>query len=236
MSLVVSLFEQYVNLKDDLHFDAMIEAAQVDDPGKLADTISARLNVGVNEKQNLLEIVSPIERLNRLAGILAIEVDNVELGRRIEARVEKHVQKLRSEYWVTERKKAIQLEMDEIKTILEAKQLAQDVEEKLVRDLKRLDVMFNQMPGQTKGSPDALAWAAIAPSIQAQRESLLGGRARTPLRSLVERHKEPVMEPRVLKPELPWPHARLAFWALLGGFAGGLVLNGLHWLIGRFAH
>jgi len=56
----------------------MIDAVRVDDAGKLADTSSAYLRVGVNEKQNLLEIISPIERLNRLAGILAIEVDNVE--------------------------------------------------------------------------------------------------------------------------------------------------------------
>src|SRR5262245_34602191 len=70
MSRVVALFEQYVKLSNNLHYDAMIAAVRVDDPGKLADTISAHLLVGVDEKQNLLEIISPIERLNRIAGIL----------------------------------------------------------------------------------------------------------------------------------------------------------------------
>jgi len=42
-------------------YDAMIAAVRVDDPGKLADTIAAHLLVGVDEKQNLLEIISPIE-------------------------------------------------------------------------------------------------------------------------------------------------------------------------------
>src|SRR5689334_15364421 len=62
MSRVVSLFEQYVKLSNNLHYDAMIAAVRVEDPGKLADTISAHLLVGVDEKQNLLEIISPIER------------------------------------------------------------------------------------------------------------------------------------------------------------------------------
>ena len=55
MSRVVSLFEQYVKLSNNLHYDAMIAAVRVDDPGKLADTIAAHLLVGVDEKQNLLE-------------------------------------------------------------------------------------------------------------------------------------------------------------------------------------
>ena len=57
MSRVVSLFEQYVKLSNNLHYDAMIAAVRVDDPGKLADTIAAHLLVGVDEKQNLLEII-----------------------------------------------------------------------------------------------------------------------------------------------------------------------------------
>src|SRR4029078_13285633 len=64
MSRVVSLFEQYVKLSNNLHYDAMMAAVRVDDRGKLADTIAAHLVVGVDEKQNLLEIISPLERLN----------------------------------------------------------------------------------------------------------------------------------------------------------------------------
>src|SRR2546422_751829 len=89
MSRVVSLFEQYVKLSNNLHYDAMIAAVRVDDPGKLADTIAAHLLVGVDEKQNLLEIISPLERLNRIAGILEIEVDKLHVDRRIQARVKK---------------------------------------------------------------------------------------------------------------------------------------------------
>src|ERR1044072_8507383 len=93
MTKVVSLFEQYVKLSNNLHYDAMIAAVRVDDPGKLGDTIAAHLVVGVDEKQNLLEIITPIERLNRIAGILEIEVDKLQVDRRIQSRVKKQMEK-----------------------------------------------------------------------------------------------------------------------------------------------
>ena len=93
MTRVVSLFEQYVKLSNNLHYDAMIAAVRVDDTGRLADTIAAHLLVGVDEKQNLLEIVSPVERLNRIAGILEIEVDKLQVDRRIQSRVKKQMEK-----------------------------------------------------------------------------------------------------------------------------------------------
>jgi len=86
-----------VKLSNNLHYDAMIAAVRVDDPGKLADTIAAHLLVGVDEKQNLLEIISPIERLNRIAGILEIEVDKLQVDRRIQSRVKKQMEKAQKE-------------------------------------------------------------------------------------------------------------------------------------------
>src|SRR5437762_6550333 len=111
MSRVVSRFEQYVKLSNNLHYDAMIAAVRVDDPGKLADTIAAHLLVGVDEKQNLLEIISSIERLNRIAGILEIEVDKLQVDRRIQSRVKKQMEKAQKEYYLNEKMKAIQKEL-----------------------------------------------------------------------------------------------------------------------------
>src|SRR5688572_14781579 len=56
MTRVGTLFEQYVKLSNNLHYDAMVAAVRVDDPSKLADTIAAHMVIGVEEKQNLLEI------------------------------------------------------------------------------------------------------------------------------------------------------------------------------------
>src|SRR6266496_832125 len=145
MSRVVSLFEQYVKLSNNLHYDAMVAAVRVDDPGKLADTIAAHLVVGVDEKQNLLEIIAPIERLNRIAGILEIEVDKLQVDRRIQSRVKKQMEKAQKEYYLNEKEKAIQ-------------------------ELKRLEAM-PPMSAEATVSRNYLDWLIAVPWHKKSRES-----------------------------------------------------------------
>src|SRR5207247_9921690 len=80
-------------------------------PGTLADTIAAHLVVGVDEKQNLLEIISPLERLNRIAALLEAEVDKLQVDRRIQSRVKKQMEKAQKEYYLNEKMEAIQKEL-----------------------------------------------------------------------------------------------------------------------------
>src|ERR1700738_15094 len=180
MSRVVSLFEQYVKLSNNLHYDAMINAVRVDDPGKLADTISAHLLVGVDEKQNLLEIISPIERLNRIAGILEIEVDKLQVDRRIQARVKKQMEKAQKEYYLNEKMKAIQKELgrkdekgnevDDLKKKIEQAKMPKDVEEKAIQELKRLEAM-PPMSAEATVSRNYLDWLIAVPWHKKTRES-----------------------------------------------------------------
>jgi ATP-dependent Lon protease len=169
MSRVVSLFEQYVKLSNNLHYDAMINAVRVDDPGKLADTISAHLLVGVDEKQNLLEIISPLERLNRIAGILEIEVDKLQVDRRIQSRVKKQMEKAQKEYYLNEKMKAIQKELgrkdekgnevDELKKKIEQSKMPKDVEEKAIQELKRLEAMPPMSAEATVSPTTSTGWS-----------------------------------------------------------------------------
>src|SRR5213593_138376 len=180
MSRVVSLFEQYVKLSNNLHYDAMIAAVRVDDPGKLADTIAAHLLVGVDEKQNLLEIISPIERLNRIAGILEIEVDKLQVDRRIQSRVKKQMEKAQKEYYLNEKMKAIQKELgrkdekgnevDELKKKIEQAKMPKDVEEKAIQELKRLEAM-PPMSAEATVSRNYLDWLIAVPWHKKSRES-----------------------------------------------------------------
>ena len=180
MSRVVSLFEQYVKLSNNLHYDAMIAAVRVDDPGKLADTIAAHLLVGVDEKQNLLEIISPIERLNRIAGILEIEVDKLQVDRRIQSRVKKQMEKAQKEYYLNEKMKAIQKELgrkdekgnevDELKKKIETSKMPKDVEEKAIQELKRLEAM-PPMSAEATVSRNYLDWLIAVPWHKKSRES-----------------------------------------------------------------
>src|SRR5881296_3250416 len=180
MSRVVSLFEQYVKLSNNLNFDAMIAAVRVDDPGKLADTIAAHLLVGVDEKQNLLEIISSIERLNRIAGILEIEVDKLQVDRRIQSRVKKQMEKAQKEYYLNEKMKAIQKELgrkdekgnevDELKKKIEQAKMPKDVEEKAIQELKRLEAM-PPMSAEATVSRNYLDWLIAVPWHKKSRES-----------------------------------------------------------------
>ncbi len=180
MSRVVALFEQYVKLSNNLHYDAMIAAVRVEDPGKLADTIAAHLLVGVDEKQNLLEIVSPLERLNRISGILEIEVDKLQVDRRIQSRVKKQMEKAQKEYYLNEKMKAIQKELgrkddkgnevDELKKKIEQAKMPKEVEEKAIQELKRLEAM-PPMSAEATVSRNYLDWLIAVPWFKRTKES-----------------------------------------------------------------
>src|SRR6188508_2751090 len=180
MSKVVSLFEQYVKLSNNLNYDAMVAAVRVDDAGKLADTISAHLLVGVDEKQNLLEIISPIERLNRIAGILEIEVDKLQVDRRIQSRVKKQMEKAQKEYYLNEKMKAIQKELgrkddkgneaEDLKKKIEQARMPKDIEEKAIQELKRLEAM-PPMSAEATVSRNYLDWLIAVPWHKRTREN-----------------------------------------------------------------
>ncbi len=180
MSRVVSLFEQYVKLSNNLHYDAMIAAVRVDDAGKLADTIAAHLAVGVEEKQNLLEIVEPLGRLTRIASLLEAEVDKLQVDRRIQSRVKKQMEKAQKEYYLNEKMKAIQKELgrkedkgselDELKKKIEDSRMPKEVEEKAVQELKRLEGM-PPMSAEATVSRNYLDWLIAVPWHKKSRES-----------------------------------------------------------------
>jgi ATP-dependent Lon protease len=179
MSRVVSLFEQYVKLSNNLQYDAMIAAVRVDDPSKLADTIAAHLMIGVDEKQNLLEIISPLERLVRIASILENEVDKLQVDRRIQSRVKKQMEKAQKEYYLNEKMKAIQKELgrkedrggeaDDLRKKIEDSKMPQEVEEKAIQELKRLESM-PPMSAEATVSRNYLDWLIAVPWYKKTRE------------------------------------------------------------------
>ena len=180
MTRVVSLFEQYVKLSNNLQYDAMIAAVRVDDASKLADTIAAHLVVGVEEKQNLLEIISPLERLVRIATLLETEVDKQQVDRGIQSRVKKQMEKAQKEYYLNEKMKAIQKELgrkedkgselDELKKKIEQARMPKEAEEKASQELKRLEGM-PPMSAEATVSRNYLDWLIAVPWYKRSRES-----------------------------------------------------------------
>ena len=188
MNKVVSQFEQYVKLSNNLQYDAMIAAVRVDDPSKLADTIAAHLAVGVAEKQNLLEIISPLERLDRITSILEAEVDKLQVDRRVQSRVKKQMEKAQKEYYLNEKMKAIQKELgrkedrgsevDELRKKIHRCRMPKEVEEKALQELKRLEAM-PPMSAEATVSRNYLDWLIAVPWYKRTRESRDLSRAET---------------------------------------------------------
>jgi ATP-dependent Lon protease len=179
MSKVIALFEQYVKLSNNLHYDAMLAAVRVEDPGKLADTIASHLLVGVEDKQNLLEIFAPQERLSRIAGILEAEVDKLQVDKRIQGRVKKQMERAQKEYYLNEKMKAIQKELgrkddrvsevEELRKRIEQARMSKDAEEKALQELKRLESM-PPMSAEATVSRNYLDWLIAVPWFKKTRE------------------------------------------------------------------
>ena len=100
-----------MKLSQSLNYDTMIAAVRVEDPGKLSDAIAANLQIPVEEKQELLEIFEPLERLNRIADILEVEIEKLNVDRSINTRVKRQMERAQKEYYLNEKLKAIQKEL-----------------------------------------------------------------------------------------------------------------------------
>ena len=170
VSRVTGLFEQYVKLSQNLNYETMIAAIRVDEPGKLADTVGANLQLTIEEKQELLEIFDPVDRLTRVAEMLDIEIEKLNVDRTIQGRVKRQMEKAQKEYYLNEKIKAIQKELgrgeksefDELKKKIDAAGMTKDAHEKANAELKRLENM-PPMSAESTVSRNYLDWLLAVP-------------------------------------------------------------------------
>ncbi len=111
---VVQQFEQYVKLNKKVPPEVLVSLGQIEEPGKLADTIAAHLALKIADKQELLEIGSLGERLERLYGFMEGEISVLQVEKRIRSRVKRQMEKTQREYYLNEQMKAIQKELGEL--------------------------------------------------------------------------------------------------------------------------
>src|SRR5256714_756613 len=167
---VTNLFEQYVKLSQNLNYETMIAAIRVDDAGKLADTVGANLQLTIEEKQELLEIFDPIDRLTRVAELLDIEIEKLNVDRSIQGRVKRQMERAQKEYYLNEKIKAIQKELgrgekseiDELRKRIELAGMTKDAYEKASAELRRLEMM-PPMSAESTVSRNYLDWLLAVP-------------------------------------------------------------------------
>jgi len=179
MGKVVALFEKYVKLSPNMPYETMISTIRVSEPGRLTDTIAAHLQVGIEEKQSLLETFNPVERLGLLTTMLDGEIEKLRVDRRIHQRVKKQMEKAQKEYYLNEKMKAIQQElgrkddklneMEELKQRVQSAKMPKEANEKALQELKRLEVM-PPVSAEATVSRNYLDWLLSVPWHKRSRE------------------------------------------------------------------
>ena len=170
MQRVSSLFEQYVKLCQSLNQETIAATVRVDDIGRLSDTIAANLQLSIEEKQELLEIFDPSDRLTRISDVLDIEIEKLNMDRTIQSRVKRQMERAQKEYYLNEKIKAIQKELgrgeksefDELKKKIDAAGMPPDVLEKATQELKKLEAM-PPMSAESTVSRNYLDWLLAVP-------------------------------------------------------------------------
>ncbi|MBF0246847.1 MAG: endopeptidase La [Alphaproteobacteria bacterium] len=148
---VVGEFEQYIKLNKKIPPEALVSINQIEDPSKLADTVSSHLALKISEKQELLEVRSVGERLERVYSYMEGEIGVLQVEKKIRSRVKRQMEKTQREYYLNEQLKAIQKELGEgeegkdetaeIEDRIKKTRLSKEAREKCMGELKKLKSM-----------------------------------------------------------------------------------------------
>ena len=151
MRALITDFERASELGKPVPQEVLMAASTIEEPGRLADFVAFHLNLKVEDKQQILEALKPRERLEKAAGFLRKELEILELGSKIQNRVKEQMTKSQREYFLREQLKAIQqelgqydeiqAEMDEYKEKIQDAKMPEEVAEKALKELGRLEKM-----------------------------------------------------------------------------------------------
>ena len=148
---VVGQFEQYIKLNKKIAPEVLVSLNQIEEPSKLADTVSSHLNLKISEKQELLETARVAERLERVFGHMESEIGVLQVEKRIRNRVKRQMEKTQREYYLNEQLKAIQKELGEgeegrdetaeLEDKIKKTKFTVEAREKALSELKKLRTM-----------------------------------------------------------------------------------------------
>lgn len=169
---VASQFEQYVKLNKKIPPEVIVSVNQIEEPSKLADTISAHLALKINEKQELLEFTNTADRLEKIYGFMEGEIGVLQVEKRIRNRVKRQMEKTQREYYLNEQMRAIQKELgengeggdelQEIETKIEDTKLSKEASDKAKQELKKLRQM-SPMSAEATVVRNYLDWILSVP-------------------------------------------------------------------------
>jgi len=150
MRSVAEEFERYAKVKKNIPEEALGTVAEAQDPAKLVDLVAGHLGVEVGKKQELLEVLTVSERLEKAYGLMQGEMSVLQVEKRIKSRVKSQMERTQREYYLNEQMKAIQKELGdgedsnevaELEKRVEETKLSKEAREKAEGELKKLKNM-----------------------------------------------------------------------------------------------
>lgn len=148
---LMSAFDQYVQVSKKVPPEVMTSLSNVDEPSRLVDTIAAQLNLKLDEKQKILEMVSLSERIDHMLKLLEAEIGLFGVEKRIRGRVKKQMEKSQREYYLNEQMKAIQKELGDLEDVpneleemqqrLQESGMPKEARDKTASELNKLKMM-----------------------------------------------------------------------------------------------
>src|SRR6266516_3588371 len=155
---VVTEFESYVKLNKKVSPELVGVVQQIDDYGRIADTVASHLAVKILDKQAILETTAIAERLERVFGLMESGISGLQVEKRLRTRVKRQMEKTQREYYLNEQMKAIQNELgneegrDELRELedkIKKIKLSKEAREKAQHELKKLRQMSPMSPEST---------------------------------------------------------------------------------------
>ena len=144
-------FEQYIKASRKIPPETLNNVSDIKEPGRFADVIASHLSMGIEKRQEILEAIDVRDRLEKLNEEIVKEIEILEIEKQINMRVRKQMEKTQKEYYLREQMKAIQDELgekdertaeaDEYREKLAELDLPEEVEEKVLKEIDRLEKM-----------------------------------------------------------------------------------------------
>ncbi len=169
---LLAQFEQYVKLNKKVPPEILASLSNIDEPGRLADTVAAHLSVKIEQKQEILEIASVSGRLEHIVGLLEEEIDLLQVEKRIRGRVKRQMEKSQREYYLNEQMKAIQKELgdmddapneiEELSRKVEKAGMTKEAKGKAVAELNKLRMM-SSMSAEATVVRNYIDWLVSVP-------------------------------------------------------------------------
>jgi ATP-dependent Lon protease len=116
---IKALLERVIAMGKNISQDVAIIAANLDDPGRLADLVASNLDLRVDDAQHILELTDPVERLRHVNGLMAKELEVLQIQHDISTQAKGEIDRTQREYYLRQQMKAIQQELGEGNELLE---------------------------------------------------------------------------------------------------------------------